>query len=192
MMSLPNLLTLSRIVFAALIVWFLMQYSLGAYVAAAVLFTAAALTDFYDGYLAKKQGLISDFGKIMDPIADKILILSVFGVLAYMGLVGIWMVILIALREIAVTVSRLQAMTKGKVLAAEQAGKIKTVFQIVTISVVLLFLIAEESPCARGWFVQVQQIWQGGINLLMLMTVLLTVGSGIAYFRNQWTASPKS
>ena len=190
-MNLPNILTLSRIVFAGLIVWLLSQYSLSAYAGAAVLFTAAALTDYYDGYLAKKTGLVSDFGKIMDPIADKILILSVFGVLAHMGLVDVWMVVLIALREIAVTVSRLQAMVKGRVLAAEQAGKVKTVCQIVTISVILLFLIAEESPCTAGWFFQVQQVWQGLINFLMVITVFVTVLSGVAYFRSQWTASPK-
>ena len=191
-MTLPNILTLSRIFFAGLIVWLLLQYSLGAYIAAAILFTAAALTDFYDGYLAKKQGLTSDFGKIMDPIADKVLMLSIFGVLARMGMVGVWMVAAIAAREILVTVSRLYAMTKGKVLAAEQAGKIKTVFQIVTISIVLLFLIAEESPCTTGWFFQAQPIWQGIINFLMMVTMFLTVGSGALYFRNQWTALQRS
>ena len=190
-MTLPNILTLSRIVFAGLIVWLLCQYSLFAYVAAAVVFTAASLTDFYDGYLAKKHGLTSNFGKIMDPIADKILILSIFGVLAHMGMVDIWMVVLITLREIAVTASRLGAMVKGRVLAAEQAGKVKTVCQIITISVVLLFLIAEESPCTAGWFFQAQPLWQGLINFLMVITVFVTVFSGIVYFRGQWTASPK-
>ena len=190
-MTLSNILTLSRIVLAGLIVWLLCRHSLPAYVLAAVLFTAASLTDFYDGYLAKKQGLTSDFGKIMDPIADKILILSVFGVLAHMGMVDTWMVIVIALREIAVTASRLGAMVKGRVLAAEQAGKIKTVCQIVTISVILLFLIAGKSPCAAGWFFQVQPWGQGLIRFLMAVTVFVTVGSGAAYFKNQWTVSPK-
>jgi len=191
-MTLPNILTLSRLVFAALIVGLLCQYSLVAYVAAAVLFAGAALTDFYDGHLAKKSGLTSDFGKIMDPIADKVLILSVFFVLAYTGMVEAWMVVLIAVREICVTASRLRAMSQGQVLAAEKAGKIKTVFQIISISVVLLFLIAEESPWTAAWFFQIQPLWQGVINFLMVVTVFLTVGSGAAYFKNQWTRSPRS
>src|SRR3989338_5262168 len=191
-MTLPNILTLSRLVFAALIVWLLCQYSLAAYVAAAVLFAGAALTDFYDGHLAKKSGLTSDFGKIMDPIADKVLILSIFFVLTYTGMVEAWMVVLIAVREICVTASRLRAMSRGQVLAAEKAGKIKTVFQIISISVVLLFLIAEESPWTAAWFFQVQSLGQGVINFLMVVTVFLTVGSGAAYFKNQWTNSPRS
>ena len=191
-MTLPNILTLSRLVFAALIVWLLCQYSLAAYVAAAVLFAGAALTDFYDGHLAKKSGLTSDFGKIMDPIADKVLILSVFFVLTYTGMVEAWMVLLIAVREICVTASRLRAMSRGQVLAAEKAGKIKTVFQIISISVVLLFLIAEESPWTAAWFFQVQSLGQEVINFLMVVTVFLTVGSGAAYFKNQWTNSQRS
>lgn len=191
-MTLPNILTLSRLVFAALIVWLLCQYSLAAYVAAAVLFAGAALTDFYDGHLAKKGGLTSDFGKIMDPIADKVLMLSVFSVLAWTGMVEPWMVILIAVREMSVTASRLRAMGRGQVLAAEKAGKIKTVFQIISIFVVLLFLIAEESPWTAAWFFQVQSLGQGAINVLMVVTVLVTVGSGIAYFKNQWTNPPGS
>ena len=90
----------------------------------------ASITDFYDGYLAKTRGLISDFGKIMDPISDKILMLSIFFALAYMGIVAWWMVILIAVREIYVTLDRLWSMKKGQVLSAERAGKIKTVFQM--------------------------------------------------------------
>jgi len=191
--TLPNILTLSRLVFAALIVWLLCQYSLAAYVAAAVLFAAGALTDFYDGHLAKKSGLTSDFGKIMDPIADKVLMLSVFFALAYTtDKVNAGMVALIAVREICVTASRLRAMSQGQVLAAEKAGKIKTVFQIISICVVLLFLIAEESPWTAAWFFQVQSLGQGVINFLMVVTVFLTVGSGVAYFKNQWTNSQKS
>ena len=105
-MNLPNILTLSRIVFALFIVLMLLANTLSGNIAATLLFAVASITDFYDGYLAKKQGLISNFGKIMDPIADKILMLCVFGALAYLGMVQWWMVIVIALREIAVTLSR--------------------------------------------------------------------------------------
>lgn len=171
--------------------WLLLQYTLFAYVAAALLFAMAALTDFYDGHLAKRQGITSDFGKMMDPIADKVLILSIFAVFAHMGLIELWMVLIIAVREITVTISRLQAMLQGQILAAEKAGKIKTVLQIVTVSVILSFLIAEESPFTVGWFFQIQPFWQGSINFFMVATVVVTIASGIVYFRNLWTSSPK-
>jgi CDP-diacylglycerol--glycerol-3-phosphate 3-phosphatidyltransferase len=98
-MNIPNALTLSRIVLALVIVTLLEKNSLGGNIAAVIVFAVASLTDFYDGYLAKRWGLVSDFGKIMDPIADKILLLSIFGVLAYIGMIPWWMFMVIAIRE---------------------------------------------------------------------------------------------
>ncbi|MBI4309658.1 MAG: CDP-diacylglycerol--glycerol-3-phosphate 3-phosphatidyltransferase [Candidatus Omnitrophica bacterium] len=185
-MSLPNILTLSRIVFAFFIVLLLLANTLAGHMAAAILFTIAAWTDFYDGYLAKRQGLISDFGKIMDPIADKVLMLAVFGVLAHLGMVLWWMVMVIAAREAAVTVSRLKAMARGRVLAAESAGKIKTVCQMLAIAAVLLFLIAEQSMFTAHWFYRAETAWRSLINVLMMASVFLTVVSGAMYFRDEW------
>lgn len=185
-MNLPNVLTLSRIVFAFFIVLLLLTNCLAGYIAAAVFFTAASLTDFYDGYLAKKHGAISNFGKIMDPIADKVLILAIFGALAHLGIVAWWMVICIAVREVAVTASRLAAMAAGEVQAAEVAGKIKTVCQIVTISVILLFVIVEQSAFSAGWFHRVETGWRALIQALMFATLILTLASGALYFKNKW------
>lgn len=183
-MNLPNLLTMSRFGFAIILVALLMQNSLEATIVAAVVFAIAALTDLLDGYFAKKQGLATDFGKIMDPIADKFLILAAFFVFVHMGLVQGWMVLLIFIREVAVTVSRMMRLRRGQVIAAEQAGKIKTVFQIVCVSVALLFLILEKSSFARDWSVSTENGWVAFINLLMFVTVLLTVNSGVSYFFN--------
>lgn len=179
-MNLPNVLTLSRIVFAAILVILLEENTLMGNIGAVVVFTIASITDYYDGYFAKTKGLISNFGKIMDPIADKILILSVFAVFAHLNIIPWWMVIVIAIREIAVTISRLLAMQKGLVLAAEKAGKIKTVAQIMAISFILLYLVASQGA---AWFGQVQKIWQSLDLALMLVVVGLTVYSGIDYFR---------
>ncbi len=184
MMNLPNILTLSRIAFAGIMVGLLNQNALWANIAAVIVFAVASITDFYDGYLAKRMGLVSDFGKIMDPIADKVLILAVFAVMANIGMVQWWMVIVIALREVIVTASRLDAMRKGQVLAAEKAGKIKTVVQIVAISLILLYLVAEQSSISASWFYAYQKLWQGVINALMLASVLITVVSGASYFRS--------
>lgn len=182
-MNLPNILTMSRIAAAAVIASLLLNNNSNGAALATVIFIAASVTDFYDGYLAKTSGQVSDFGKIMDPIADKVLVLTVFGALAYLGLLAWWMVMVIAAREVAVTVSRLKAMAQGRVLAAETMGKIKTVFQMASVSLALLFLTVEQSAFAQTWFYKVDLPWRGVINLFMLVSVVLTLVSGIAYFR---------
>ena len=189
-MNLPNFLTVSRffltVVFAAL----LYQNSLFSTVLAAFVFTAAALTDYYDGKIAKTRKLITDFGKIMDPIADKVLMLSAFFIFTQMGVVAAWMFAIIFLREVAVTASRLLAARNGLVLAAERLGKIKTVLQIVSVSFILLFLILEKSLFqAQGWY-RAEDISLNVIQCLMLLTVGVTLASGISYFKQKRKNSP--
>ena len=183
-MNLPNVLTLSRFLWAIIFMILLHQNSLRSTILAAVVFTVAAVTDFLDGYIAKKKGLITDFGKIMDPVADKFLILAAFIVFVQMGVLQAWMVVLIFIREVAVTVSRVARLRRGQVIAAEKAGKIKTVFQILCISIVLIFLILEKSSLAQNWSESVENEWGLIINILMFATVLLTVNSGVSYFLN--------
>lgn len=183
--NLPNLLTMSRFLFAIAIVMFLLLNTAFGYVAALVSFALASVSDFYDGYLAKTRGLVSDFGKIMDPIADKVLTLSVFGTLAHLGLLPWWMFIVIAVREVAVTVSRLLAMAKGHVLAAEKLGKIKTVLQMGSITLILLFLVFLQYPFFRDFYTA-QGIWLIVIEWMLRATVFITVLSGITYFMGQW------
>lgn len=172
-MNLANVLTVSRIFFAGLIAVLLLQQHFWAYVLATVFFTIAALTDYYDGYWARRKKLISDFGKIMDPIADKVLLLTLFGVFAVMGLMAWWMLIVIALREVLVTVDRLILMKAGKVLAAEKAGKVKTVLQIVAVSLLLIYLMTQ-----FNWLML-------PIQILLWMVVLITVFSGLMYLRSR-------
>ena len=186
-MNLPNILTISRVVLAIVLVFLLEEGSSTGNILAAIVFAIAASTDFYDGHLAKKKGVVSNFGKIMDPIADKILLLSTFGVFAHIGQIHWWMFIVIAIREILVTASRLVMMRQGQVLAAERAGKIKTVVQIVAVSAILLYLVAQQSEYCSFWFYNVQRIWADVNYILMLVAVILTVYSGIDYFRNKST-----
>ena len=101
----------------------------------------------------------------MDPVADKILLLSTFGVLAHIGMIAWWMFIVIAVREVLVTASRLWAMRQGQVLAAEHAGKIKTVVQIIAVSAILLYLVAQQSEFCSSWFGNAKSIWQ--LTLIM-------------------------
>jgi CDP-diacylglycerol--glycerol-3-phosphate 3-phosphatidyltransferase len=184
-MNLPNVLTISRVVLAVVLVFLLEENSSTGNIWAVIVFAIAASTDFYDGHLAKTSGKVSNFGKIMDPIADKILLLSAFGVLAHIGQIHWWMFIVIAIREIVVTASRLVVMSQGQVLAAERAGKIKTVAQIVAVSAILLYLAAQQSEYCSFWFYNAQRIWLGVNYVLMLVAVILTVYSGIDYFCNK-------
>jgi len=181
-MTLPNILTVSRIVLAAGFIYSLSRMNAMATMLAIVLFTLASLTDFYDGYFAKKYNMVTDFGKIMDPIADKVLILIAFYFFMDLQLVAAWMFYVILVREVAVTGSRLWAITKGKVLAAEQAGKVKTVSQIVAISAILLFILFQQMEISAYWPDAVFTGWALAIYVLMLVTVCLTAISGISYF----------
>ena len=182
-MNLPNFLTMSRIFLAIVLVFLLEKGTSMGNIGAAIVFAIASLTDFYDGHLAKTKGLVSNFGKIMDPIADKVLLLSTFGVLAHIGMIAWWMFIVIAIREILVTASRLSACRQGLVLAAERAGKIKTVVQIIAVSSILLYLVARGSNYCSYWFYHAQTAWLGLDKALMVLAVILTVYSGAEYFR---------
>ena len=187
-MNLPNVLTVSRIVLAMALIFLLEENTSIGNILGAVVFAVAALTDFYDGYLAKKKGLISNFGKIMDPIADKILILSAFGVLAHIGMIDGWMFVVIALREVLVTASRLLAIRQGHVIAAERAGKVKTVVQIIAILSILLYLVAQQSEGCSFWFYNAQRGWLSIKYVLMIWAVIMTVYSGADYFRSKFKA----
>ena len=98
----------------------------------------ASFTDFLDGYLARKYNLITDFGKFMDPLADKVLVVAALAVLVEMNLIPAWMIVLIITREYAVSILRAIAANTGQVIAASQGGKAKTVSQIIAVLMLLL------------------------------------------------------
>ena len=180
-MNLPNQLTLLRIALSFLLIIFLLTPGFPAKLIACFVFAIASLTDLWDGQLARKRGLVSDFGVLMDPIADKILVLSAFVAFVQLGLVPAWMVVLVASREFLVTGLRLFALGKGHVLPAEAAGKHKTASQMVAISLVLIFLAvraALRDPFSLSPWIQASQ---SGIWWLMLLTVVLTLTSGISF-----------
>ncbi len=132
-MNLPNRLTLSRLVLTAIfIAVLLIPFPLHATVALA-LFVIASITDYYDGTIARRMKLITNFGILMDPLADKILICSAFIVFVELHQMPAWMTVVIVARELAITGLRLLAASKNLVLAAERFGKHKTISQIVCI-----------------------------------------------------------
>jgi len=136
-MNLPNKLTVSRLILTAIFLLAMFVEFPFHITAALVLFVAASLTDLFDGIIARRRNLVTDFGKLMDPLADKVLICSAF--IAYIELewMPAWMVIVIVARELAITGLRLLAASKNLVLAAERQGKNKTISQI-TAAIALL------------------------------------------------------
>jgi CDP-diacylglycerol--glycerol-3-phosphate 3-phosphatidyltransferase len=182
-MNLPNKLTISRIPLAFIFMLFLFLNGLTAKVLALVTFLIASFTDFLDGYIAKRNNISTDFGRLMDPIADKVLILAAFLAFVEMELVPAWMVVIIVFREVAVTGLRILALTKGKVITSDDRGKNKMVSQVFVIFVTLVFLIFREAGLKVGgfWNANIESISKDTIFILMLITTALTLVSGVSY-----------
>lgn len=187
-MNLPNRLTLLRILFVPLIVFFAIfpfsQYGIsfgsvligfvkipGIHLIQLLIFVAASFTDFLDGYLARKNHLVSTFGKFMDPLADKLLVNTLFILFVMQGLVPVLAVLIMIWRDILVDGLRMLAAEKGKVMAAGYLGKLKTVVQMVTIVLILVSNLPFE-------------LYNLPVSTFMLwFSVVISVLSGIAYFR---------
>lgn len=187
-MNLPNLLTLSRIAILFVIVGLLYSPLPGAATAAFVLFIIASVTDWLDGFIARRYNMISDFGKLMDALADKILISGMFVVLLAMDIMRPWTVFLVLLilsREFLITGLRLVAASKGVVLAAEKAGKIKTVMQIVCVSLYLFeeALLKDFTKWTPQWLIETAS-W--GAVIVFVLCAVLTVTSGATYMTRYW------
>lgn len=135
MFNLPNLFLFYR--FLA-VPFFVLFFVLGWPVWALIMFVTASISDFFDGFFARRLNLVNDFGKLMDPIADKILTAAAFICLAAAGVVPAWAVILIIAREYLITGLRGLAAAHGKVVPARYSGKVKTVFQMAAIIVLLM------------------------------------------------------
>jgi CDP-diacylglycerol--glycerol-3-phosphate 3-phosphatidyltransferase len=137
LVNIANGLTVARLALVPVFVWFLLDGGTGGRTIAFVAFAVASVTDLLDGELARRRGLITDFGKIADPIADKALTGSALITLSYLGELAWWVTAVIVVRELAVTGLRFWVIRQG-VIAASRGGKIKTMLQIVAISLYVL------------------------------------------------------
>ncbi|MFH2137222.1 MAG: CDP-diacylglycerol--glycerol-3-phosphate 3-phosphatidyltransferase [Candidatus Omnitrophota bacterium] len=184
-MNLPNRLTILRIILTFVFMILLFHEGLPAKILAFVAFTIASITDFYDGYIARKYNLITDLGKLLDPIADKILVLGAFLAFVEMGIIPAWIVVVIIMRELLITGMRILAANKGKVLAAAKAGKHKTISQIVSIFLILGFIILKEAGAEvfPFWNPWVEFWFNKSIYIFMLITVAFTLISGLFYLK---------
>lgn len=144
-MNLPNKLTVLRIVLTPVFLFlFLAEFIPFNHLYALIVFVVAVITDAADGKIARKHNLITNFGKIADPIADKILITSVLLCFMQLGLCSIWVLLIILLREFTVSAIRITAAAQGSVIPANIYGKVKTVFQMVFSILILLLLAVED------------------------------------------------
>ncbi len=182
-MNLPNRITLGRIALTFAFMFFLFAKIPYGKVLALVTFLLAAASDYLDGYIAKKYNIISDFGKIMDPVADKVLTLAAFLAFVEMKLVPAWMVVIIIMRELLITSVRLWALKGKEALPAGMGGKQKTVSQMLSILVILVFIVIREAGVsAYGFWTPSFEYWYKQlIFILMIITVTLTITSGVAY-----------
>ncbi len=161
----PNVLTVLRILLVPVLVAALLQESPNGDVLAAVVFALASVTDYADGYLARRSGAITTFGKLMDPIADKLLILAALIALVSLQRVEAWVAVVILGREFAVTATRMAVAQQGVVVSAAMWGKVKTCVQVACV----FFLIAVDGSPA----------W---LDVLVYATVAVTLASGVDYF----------
>ena len=167
-MNLPNKLTIARMI---AVPFFIAAYLLGYFPAALVIFICASITDALDGKIARSQNLVTNFGKIMEPLADKILVYSALCLFIESGIIKAWMMILILAREFIVAGMRTVAASEGTVLAAGMSGKIKTVLQM---AAVILYLFA---LCLTDLKPTVMM----AANVVFYASLVMTVYSGAEY-----------
>ncbi|MDR0876098.1 MAG: CDP-diacylglycerol--glycerol-3-phosphate 3-phosphatidyltransferase [Clostridiales Family XIII bacterium] len=179
-MNLPNFLTILRM---ALVPVFIVFYYLGqggsrlmAALALAV-FVIAAATDAIDGHIARSRNMITNFGKLMDPLADKVLTTAAFICFVAFGVIPAWVVIVIIAREFLITGLRSVAADQGVVIAAGLSGKIKTVLQMLCVALILLDTAIGNGPATHGLWV----IVSGAGIICLYAAVVLTVWSGVEY-----------
>ena len=170
-MNLPNKLTILRVIMIPFfVVFLLMNKGFATEMAALVLFAAASLTDFFDGYIARKYNLVTNFGKFMDPLADKLLVCSAMICLIELGRLPAWIVIIIIAREFIISGFRLVASDNGVVIAASYWGKFKTVFQMAMV----ILMIAD--------IVFLNLVTQ----IIMWIALVLTIISLVDYIKKNW------
>lgn len=199
--NLPNVITVGRIVACPAIFVLALSPSVAARLAAFMLFVGAGLSDLWDGYLARKHGWITDVGKLLDPLADKLLLLSTFipfyiishregevGLIPWWGMLPMGVLIVILGRELLVTLFRQWAVRQDVVIAAGTSGKYKTLLQNLFSGGLLLWYPLQEFATARGLanfpyraFVQVHSAW---IGVTLLLALILTIYSMVDYL---WT-----
>lgn len=179
MLSLPNVLSIFRGVLGLLIPFFLLRSDFPSHLIAFFFFIIGAWTDYLDGVIARRHNLITDFGKIVDPTTDKILILTPLAGFAYLGFFSIWWVVPIFIREIVVTFCRIGFLLGGKAVAAERLGKVKLGFQVAAVCAAFFYLFVLDFQLTAPF----ETIFQVFMYVLFGVALILTLASGLSFIR---------
>jgi CDP-diacylglycerol---glycerol-3-phosphate 3-phosphatidyltransferase len=190
-MNWANRVTLGRLLLTVLFVLTLNSSWQYARTSALVIFLAAGLTDFIDGEIARRYGVITNFGKLMDPLVDKIMMAAAFISLVPLKAVPAWAAIAVVARDFLITGLRMMASAKGRILPAERLGKQKTSWQIITVIFFLALLSLAElrhaSETSAWWL----RAWHEAGPILVWVTVALTIYSGLGFtWRNRELIAP--
>ncbi|HOP49425.1 MAG TPA: CDP-diacylglycerol--glycerol-3-phosphate 3-phosphatidyltransferase [Ignavibacteriales bacterium] len=182
-MILPNQLTTLRIILTPIFAYLFISDNPELKKISLIIFLIAALTDWYDGWLARKLNYFTDFGRFMDPLADKILTTTAFFCFVYLGILELWMVLIIAIRDIFVTLLRSIGEYYGEHFITTKVAKWKTAFQMIFLYYILILYVLHLQPFAKNY----KNIFDILLNekfiyYFMLLITLLTLYTGIHYF----------
>ena len=182
----PNLLTTSRILLVPVFLYFLFSDFSHGKLLALIFFVIAAITDAYDGKIARKHNIVTKFGIFFDPLADKFLVLSAFYAFMFISdldtTIKLWMIILISFRDILVTLLRTIMQYKGITMITSKLGKIKTALQLITIHLILIFLIFKSYSVA----IPSDLFYNESLYFLMVITTIITFYTGVHYFYHNY------
>jgi CDP-diacylglycerol---glycerol-3-phosphate 3-phosphatidyltransferase len=202
--TIPNVITLGRVVLTPAIFFLILADGFWPRLAAFALFLAAAFSDLWDGHLARKYGWVSDFGKLMDPLADKLLLVATFvpfylvsnppspgNVFPYWGSFPVWVLIVVFGREALVTVVRQVAARRGRVIPAGRSGKLKAVFQNIFCGAAIFWFALQSAAVSNEWAGPFWERWQAWLHgpvvlISLLIAVALTVFSMLVYLLTWW------
>ena len=182
-MNLPNKLTIARIILAPIFMIFLLINNTYSQYFATFIFLVASLTDLYDGYLARKTGVITGFGKFMDPLADKILVFTAFVSFVALGYVKTWMILVMILRDFLMTGLRSLAAYKGVVIMPSLLAQWKTGSQMTVIIIILLYINLKSTllPLGYNWSIFTTHSALRAFDVMVFVTMLLSVVTGLDY-----------
>jgi len=182
-MTLPNQLSILRIVLTPFFVITYLMDSLTFNYLSFFIFFVASMTDYYDGVIARKYGVVTLWGRFLDPLADKVLVSSALIVFALTNLVEVWMITVIIIRDVIITALRSYAMFKGKPIVTSYLAKAKTFSQMTIVYVIFVFVLAQKTLIAKNQglnLIEKLNSWNI-IYLCMLFITLLTLVSGVKY-----------
>ena len=189
-MTIPNQLTVTRIILTPIFAFLFLSNDKTLNQISLVVFLIAALTDWYDGWLARKYNYISELGKFLDPLADKILTSTAFFAFVYIGLLNFWMVLIIVIRDLVVTLLRVYGQYKKRTFSTSFLAKLKTSLQMIFLYYLLVVYVGIE----KELFSFIDRSWsdillnKDFINYTMILITSITVYTGIEYlYTNRFT-----